>query len=370
MRLANRLVQTPRSVHRSPRCVVEQDFALRLGSPWTNCGTIGERGIPWLDGASIELNPGLVAIIGHKGSGKSALTDALALVTDADVEAHLSFLSSARFRNVRTGGAREFSLYCHLALGDTESRLLNESVDQQRAERIRYLPQNYFEKLCSDVGEEAYAEFERELKRVVFSWLPEDRQLGKSTLDDLINALTTEWRERRRLVSRDIAELNREIAELERALQPSAVRERKELLADRRRELEAHNSSKPEQPPSEEPTKDSADGDVLARIDAIGQSLEVLAQQRTAATGTLTELRLDDQAAAAIKRRLDNVQYYVQQQLNEADAETELARLRRLGLFHCSPRSLSRAHRQNCSRGHVAVAEDGEYLGPRGEAFY
>lgn len=283
--------------------------------------------VPWLHDASVELNPGLVAIIGHKGSGKSALTDALALVADADVETHLSFLSSTRFRHVRTGGAREFECTVTWRSGDTETRLLSDSVDQQKPERIRYLPQNYFEKLCSDVGEEAYAEFERELKRVVFSWLPEDRQLGKSSLDELIDVMTTEWRERRRLVSRELAELNREIARLERALQPTAIKELRERLAERRRQLEAHDGSRPTEPPIDDRTTESGDGDALSVIDAITAKLETLKETESKTLAMLAKLRLDERAAAAVQRRMSNIKYYIQQQLEDPDARDELGRL-------------------------------------------
>ena len=37
----------------------------------------------WFDSIRIQLNPGLVAIIGNKGSGKSALTDIIALCADS-----------------------------------------------------------------------------------------------------------------------------------------------------------------------------------------------------------------------------------------------------------------------------------------------
>ena len=36
----------------------------------------------WFDSIDIPLNPGLVAVIGNKGSGKSALTDIVALCAD------------------------------------------------------------------------------------------------------------------------------------------------------------------------------------------------------------------------------------------------------------------------------------------------
>jgi hypothetical protein len=57
----------------------------------------------WFDGQELQFNPGLVAITGNKGTGKSALTDAIALVADARVEDHMSFLRPERFRQERLG---------------------------------------------------------------------------------------------------------------------------------------------------------------------------------------------------------------------------------------------------------------------------
>lgn len=282
---------------------------------------------PWFDGSSVELNSGLVAIIGNKGSGKSALTDGIALVADADVEGHLSFLSPARFRNVRTGEASEFRCSISWHSGDIESRTLSDSVNHDKPERVRYLPQNYFEKLCSDVGEEAYAEFEGELKRVVFSWLPMDRQLGKGSLDELIIAMTAEWRERRRLVARDIAALNREISVLERTLQPNSIRELQARLAERNRELEAHDASKPPEPDQEESEETPAERSLLDQIEGVAQVLEESGKSRATLTLSLAEQRLDEQSALGVRRRVENIRYYINQQVNETEAQAEFQRL-------------------------------------------
>lgn len=282
---------------------------------------------PWFDDASVELNPGLVAIIGHKGSGKSALADALALAADADVETHLSFLSPRRFRHARTGDAGDFRCDVEWESGDVDSKGLNESVDPTKPERLRYLPQNYFETLCADIGEEAYTEFERELKRVVFSWLPEDQRLGMASLDALIDAVTTEWRERRRLVGGDIAELNREIAVLERALQPDAIQGLKARLAERKRELEAHDANQPAPLETDESKAPSADDSHLARIGEVDELLQKIVGLRPAVEARLVDQRLQRQAATDVANRLENVRYYIEQQLRSPEAITDIERL-------------------------------------------
>src|SRR5690606_4672406 len=51
----------------------------------------------WLHGCDIPLNPDLVAIIGNKGSGKSALADVIATLGNSRQSKHFSFLRRDRF---------------------------------------------------------------------------------------------------------------------------------------------------------------------------------------------------------------------------------------------------------------------------------
>lgn len=51
----------------------------------------------WFD-FSLPLNPGLVAVIGNKGSGKSALSDIIGLLCKCKTMSNASFLNDTRFR--------------------------------------------------------------------------------------------------------------------------------------------------------------------------------------------------------------------------------------------------------------------------------
>ena len=62
---------------------------------------------PWFD-SEIPLNPDLVAIIGNKGSGKSALSDIIALVGNTRHHQRFSFLKSTRFRSPKRKFASHF----------------------------------------------------------------------------------------------------------------------------------------------------------------------------------------------------------------------------------------------------------------------
>lgn len=286
-------------------------------------------GAPWFHGTEVVLNAGLVAVIGNKGSGKSAFTDAIALVAETDVEEHLSFLSSERFRQARTGSADEFRCSLTWQSGDSNHKTLGSHSDNDKPERVRYLPQNYFERLCSDIGDEAYEEFERELKRVVFSWLPVDERLGRSTLDELIDSTTGEWRERHRLRTSELSEINRQIAAIERVLQPSAERELRNRLSERRRELEAHDANAPAIPAAADdrdvPTAE--DLAVLSQLDTLASAVDAIGERQATNAAELADLRISRQYADEIDQRLSNVTLYIDQQLGGVDATSALAAL-------------------------------------------
>lgn len=306
-----------RSVRESPtKYVAKVAFSRSAGS-----------GAPWFDGSEVVLNAGLVAVIGNKGSGKSALTDAIALVADTDVEEHLSFLSGVRFRQPRTGRADDFRCSLTWQDGEVEHKALGDHADAHRPERVRYLPQNYFERLCSDIGDEAYEAFEKELKRVVFSWLPPDQRLGKATLDELIESTTTEWRERHRLRSSRLSELNRQIAATERDLQPSAEAELRAQLTARQRELASHDERAPEVPAKGAPEAEAGESTPVARIDEITVALADIDVRSAALATELSDAQKLRQHAVETEQRLANVELYVDQQLTSAESTSALTAL-------------------------------------------
>ena len=61
----------------------------------------------WFDN-TIPLNPSLVAIIGNKGKGKSALTDTIGLLSNTKQHADLTFLSDKNFRQPKDNKAKHF----------------------------------------------------------------------------------------------------------------------------------------------------------------------------------------------------------------------------------------------------------------------
>nr|WP_306266885.1 AAA family ATPase [Pararhizobium sp. IMCC3301] len=129
------------------------------------------QGAQWARSPQIDLNPGLVAIIGARGSGKTALADAIAAGCDAASQS----LSTASFL-VRAGSLLSgVSVKIDWGSGDpSERELLDYEYDPEldgRFPRALYLSQKFVEELCSAKG--MTDELLAEIERVIFETHPE-----------------------------------------------------------------------------------------------------------------------------------------------------------------------------------------------------
>jgi ABC-type lipoprotein export system ATPase subunit len=143
----------------------------------------GDKGI-WFKSIKIPINWGMVAIIGNKGSGKSALADILSLCGNSHryIRKDFSFLTQERF--LKYGLAKHFKSRLIWESGEKVEKNLSDGVDENAPERVQYLPQKYFEKLTNDL--ELY-EFEETLKDIVFNHLPNDLKSSKKSFNELID---------------------------------------------------------------------------------------------------------------------------------------------------------------------------------------
>lgn len=105
---------------------------------------------PWLKTPCIDLNPGLIAIIGARGSGKTALADMIAAACDAHA-GHVTQQSFLLRAHEHLDGASAKVTWQN---GEIESRDLAEAtlINHETYPRARYLSQQFVEKLCSSDG--------------------------------------------------------------------------------------------------------------------------------------------------------------------------------------------------------------------------
>ena len=173
----------------------------------------------WLQTRVIPLNAGLVAIIGARGSGKTALADMIAAgcdsISDAawssDAAANPSFL--VRARPLLGNGKVKITW----AAGDPSTRSLNGS-DVNGAmsyPRVRYLSQQFVEDLCSSTG--MTDELLREIERVIFENHADHERDGAVDFAELLELRASRHRLARQREAEAVSQISERIGvELEK----------------------------------------------------------------------------------------------------------------------------------------------------------
>lgn len=192
---------------------------------------------PWAATPVIPLNPGLVAIIGARGSGKTALADMIAAgcdsITDdswnADEWANPSFLVRAR-PLIGDGKVR-----VNWAAGEPSVRSLDGSDANGpfAYERVRYLSQQFVEELCSSSG--LTDGLLREIERVIFEAHPDEERDGALDFEELLEQRATRHRLAREREAEAVSQISDRIStELEKeklsATYEGQVAQKKKLI--------------------------------------------------------------------------------------------------------------------------------------------
>ena len=274
----------------------------------------------WLDGCDIPLNPDLVAIIGNKGSGKSALADVIATLGNSKQSKHFSFLKRDRFLGKTGEPARHFTGTLTWQDESTETRPLNELPSEEKAELVRYIPQGYFEELCNEHVSGRSNAFEKELRSVIFSHTSEDMRLGALDFDQLTEQQEQSLRNRLVEYRKELASTNASIVRIEEQLQPIELKKLTDLLLLKTKQIEEHEKLKPAEvaPPTEALSPDQKQAaDDLA---AASQKIEDIKKRSQEIGIETTELAKRQKAIANIREQLRLLQRTFEQgQQNVAD---------------------------------------------------
>ncbi|MBB1601514.1 ATP-binding protein [Variovorax sp. UMC13] len=199
----------------------------------------------WLDGTAVLFNSDLVAIIGNKGSGKSALADVVALLGNSRQKLHFSFLKKDRFRGKTGEPAKNFTGKLTWTDGTSESRPLSEDPAADKVEMVRYIPQGHFEDLCNAHVSGSSNAFEQELRSVIFSHTSDQIRLGAHNFDQLIEQQETGFRIQLNDFRKDLRLINAEIAVIEERLQPDVKSSVQELLGAKNHQIAEHKKIRP-----------------------------------------------------------------------------------------------------------------------------
>lgn len=229
----------------------------------------------WFQDVVIPFNPELTAIIGNKGSGKSAVADILGLLGESWQFEHFSFLTdksqNRKFR--QKGYAENFVGTLTWASSAKSEKRLDADVDLRKPEVVKYLPQNYFESLTNEIEVKAFRD---EIEEVVFSHVEESDRMGKSTFSELEDLKTAQSKSDISALKVRLRELNIEIVELEGQADPATKEALVGQLKQRQEELRVLEASKPQEvaKPEGETDEQKAVSDQIGKVRADQASLE------------------------------------------------------------------------------------------------
>lgn len=252
----------------------------------------------WFD-IDLPINHDLVAIIGNKGSGKSALADIIALVGDTKNHASFSFLIDKRFRDPRTKLASHFTGTLCWHDGDTSRKDLHENPLLSNVERVKYLPQSYLETLCNELAGDGSSTFDGELRKIIYTHVPDEQRIGFDSLDGLLEFKLSELEHERRQIADEIRKISHELASLEVRLRPEFRAGLEQRLEVKRRELLALEQSKPipiEDPNASEAAKQEAAeanrklADLEEKLKAVAVEEQTIRQRKAEALKAAAQL--------------------------------------------------------------------------------
>jgi ABC-type lipoprotein export system ATPase subunit len=277
----------------------------------------------WFDN-ELQLNPELVAIIGNKGSGKSALADVLGLLGNTPRHQSFSFLSPERFNDRKNNKAKHFEASVIWQDGKSEGPIsLDQSPRPEALETIKYIPQDYLETICNEVTLGSGSQFYDELQKVIFSHVSEPEKLGFPTLDLLLEHRSAETRKTIGLLYSELQGINRQLVGAEDQLTDSYRKSLEAQLAGKRRELDAIEKPKERPVPAEDPKTVLAAAGVTEQITTLRESLTKLDTETANAKQRLAADTRRRTAAERLMVKLANIEKQLNASLQDASADAQ-----------------------------------------------
>src|SRR5690606_25953185 len=202
-----------------------------------------------------------------------------------------SFLNNDKFRKKKPQKKSDhFTAKLAWMDGSGDETNLSDNPELTSVEKVKYLPQNFIEKLCND----HLKDFESELRNVIYSHLSESDKLGKSNLDELIEFKSEIINEDIEEIKSKLQVLNKRVIDLERKNSDAYKKSLQERLKEKENELKAHDASKPD--PVEAPTDEDAikkNKKDIERISKIREELNKLDQDIESAQKSLSNTKID-----------------------------------------------------------------------------
>ena len=272
----------------------------------------------WFD-CALPLYHDMIAIIGNKGCGKSALADVVALTGDTTRCDDFSFLNKKKFREKRL--AENFEATIRWEDGTESVHNLQENPDPNRPESIKYIPQTYLETVCTETSVDEGSAFQQELRKVIFSHITDAQRLGRDTLEELIAYKTEEIESELARHKQELTQINAGLAVLQQKATPDFRHQVQEALNEKKKELKAHEINKPAavtKPDNLTAEQKAVYEKVGGELTAQNALLQSLQQQIATARQRLKILTEHGALAAKLDAKISNIETDVVTQIQQS----------------------------------------------------
>ena len=277
----------------------------------------------------ILFNPGLVAIIGNKGKGKSALSDIIGLLCDTRQDNDFTFLSEANFRQPGFNKSQQFEAELTWESDTLVTKGLDEDVDIYKPESVKYIPQHFLENICNQIPKTEESDFDQELKKVIFSHVNDADRLDMTTLDELLYHKTSEAKRTIDILQQELHDINVEIIKLEDKLHPNNKIRIKNLLKEKENELESHLKSPPKAvtKPDTDPNKMRVYTEISEKLISKKEELDEILKQINNKITEQKGFTKKISTAETLLIRLENLEYQIKSFIEESEDDLKLVDL-------------------------------------------
>jgi ABC-type lipoprotein export system ATPase subunit len=238
----------------------------------------------WFCDENILIGKELVAIIGNKGSGKSAVTDIIGLLGNSHnqtsknaaggkAEELFSFLNKDKF--LKGGCAAHFQGELHWYEGESDRRRFDAQIAPHLTEKVEYLPQKYLERICANIADD---EFRATLNEVIFRYVKPPDQHGKINLEDLIKYRTQQAEEDIAQKKQELHQANEKVVSFEKKLTDDYRKELEEKIKLKKEDLQAHATARPLEKQNPDTSAGSRSAET-AQIEQLTQNIVLLTEQ-------------------------------------------------------------------------------------------
>lgn len=253
----------------------------------------------------IPLNPSMTAIIGNKGSGKSAFSDIIAYLCRCNTMDSASFLNDKRFRKLPKNYANDYCTSLTWLDGETRSSNLSANQRDSYIEDAQYLPQKYIEDVCNDFGNI----FQKEIDKVIFSYVDKIDRGDAQNLEALVKLKSKPLEIRSQDERIKLKDVNKKIIELERKKTNEYRKIISESLENAEEKLKRHEKSKPVE--VKKPEQKDSDDEYQAKLSALNQDIQEKKNEIKKVTDKIAEINtfLDDVRTVAAQISLLESQF-------------------------------------------------------------